>query len=406
MTIRVAHISTSRHGGAAVAAQQISSLLSDSGIESTLVSRDNLNSLQHAEISKVSRNLLGKIVTVCQQVNTLQPFGIVTPASISNIDLGKLLQNEYDIIHIHNWYNILNIGDFERISQDIPLVFTLHDERLITGGCHTTLGCEKFINSCTSCPAIRTNKKLVFRSKLQINDFFRQATNVSVISPSQWLKEQFIRAGLAANLRSLVHIPNSISPEYMGHSGYLGNSGTPHKLLFISANINTEIKGLSIFLNALDLLTDELSPTLIPQIELHLVGAGHVPGGKNSNIKIIQHGSKSKAEVRRLMSESTLLIVPSLSENSPNVIGEAQLMGLPVVGSSVGGIPELIEDSVTGFLTPLEPKLMAHNLRRAITSPILSVISARARSAAQVRYDALSIARAHINVYEKAINGV
>jgi glycosyltransferase involved in cell wall biosynthesis len=106
------------------------------------------------------------------------------------------------------------------------------------------------------------------------------------------------------------------------------------------------------------------------------------------------------------MSESTLLIVPSLSENSPNVIGEAQLMGLPVVGSSVGGIPELIEDSVTGFLTPLEPKLMAHNLRRAITSPILSVISARARSAAQVRYDTLSIARAHINVYEKAINGV
>lgn len=403
MSIRVAHISTGRDGGAAVAAEQISSLLGDSGIESTVVSRDNLNSFQYTGGSKVARDLLGKIVTLCQQVNTIQPFGIVTPTSISNLNVSKLLQKEFDIIHIHNWYNILNIGDFERISQEIPLVFTLHDERLITGGCHTTLGCEKFISSCSNCPAFRTNKEVVYRSKLQVNDFFRHASNVSVISPSRWMKEQFIRAGLDSNLKSLVHIPNSISSDYTGHAEYLSNSRKPHKLLFISANINTEVKGLSLLIEALNLLSDEQSPIFTPQIELHTIGGGHLPISSNSNLRIVQHGSQPRAEVRRLISESTLLVVPSRSENSPNVIGEAQLMGLPVVASNVGGIPELIEESVTGFLTPPDPHLMAKTLRRAITSPELSVISASARSAAQLRYDTRSISRAHIEVYEKAI---
>ena len=105
------------------------------------------------------------------------------------------------------------------------------------------------------------------------------------------------------------------------------------------------------------------------------------------------------------MTKATFLVVPSLSENSPNVIAEAQLLGLPVIASNVAGITELIEDSISGFLTPLDPVLMAAVFSRAFSSKFLSAISSQAKVTAQIRYDTKSISMAHIAVYRKALRG-
>jgi glycosyltransferase involved in cell wall biosynthesis len=68
-----------------------------------------------------------------------------------------------------------------------------------------------------------------------------------------------------------------------------------------------------------------------------------------------------------------VLVVPSRwPENSPNVILEAQAVGLPVVGARLGGIPELIEEGVNGLL--FEPDSAAdlrRQLRRLIADPTL-----------------------------------
>jgi glycosyltransferase involved in cell wall biosynthesis len=47
-----------------------------------------------------------------------------------------------------------------------------------------------------------------------------------------------------------------------------------------------------------------------------------------------------------------LLVVPSYTEGLPNVILEAFAVGIPVVATAVGGIPEIVEDAVSGFLVP------------------------------------------------------
>jgi glycosyltransferase involved in cell wall biosynthesis len=58
-------------------------------------------------------------------------------------------------------------------------------------------------------------------------------------------------------------------------------------------------------------------------------------------------------DLRILFSTSDLMAVPSVwYENSPTVIYESLQVGTPVVGSNIGGIPELVEDEETGYLFP------------------------------------------------------
>jgi glycosyltransferase involved in cell wall biosynthesis len=56
--------------------------------------------------------------------------------------------------------------------------------------------------------------------------------------------------------------------------------------------------------------------------------------------------------LRKYMQECHILVLPSLTEGLPRVLLEAMACGKPVIGTAVGGIPELIEDGVSGFLVP------------------------------------------------------
>jgi glycosyltransferase involved in cell wall biosynthesis len=80
-------------------------------------------------------------------------------------------------------------------------------------------------------------------------------------------------------------------------------------------------------------------------------------------------GSKSPAEIRRLHSESALLLHPTLIDNSPNAIAEAMASGLPIVASRVGGIPSMIRDGESGVL--VEPG-DAHDLAQATVKLLLN----------------------------------
>jgi colanic acid/amylovoran biosynthesis glycosyltransferase len=75
-----------------------------------------------------------------------------------------------------------------------------------------------------------------------------------------------------------------------------------------------------------------------------------------AHVKLV--GARSHNEVLELMAQSHILIAPSVTaadgdeEGIPNSIKEAMALGLPVVGTWHGGIPELVEDDVSGFLVP------------------------------------------------------
>ena len=81
-----------------------------------------------------------------------------------------------------------------------------------------------------------------------------------------------------------------------------------------------------------------------------------------------------RKDVLRFLQCSDMLVQPSIAyENSPYSVLEAMACALPVVGTSVGGIPELIEDGKTGFIVPpRDPKALYNAIRALIDNDTLS----------------------------------
>jgi glycosyltransferase involved in cell wall biosynthesis len=68
--------------------------------------------------------------------------------------------------------------------------------------------------------------------------------------------------------------------------------------------------------------------------------------------KVVFREPVPQAQLAKYMSQADVLVLPSLSEGLGRVVLEAMAAGTPVIGSNVGGIPEIIEDGRTGFLVP------------------------------------------------------
>ncbi|GAH67801.1 unnamed protein product, partial [marine sediment metagenome] len=71
--------------------------------------------------------------------------------------------------------------------------------------------------------------------------------------------------------------------------------------------------------------------------------------GDDKRIKF--YGFLQHQQLKELYKKANLLIVPSICyDNSPTVIYESFSFGVPVIGSRIGGIPELVKEGYNGFL--------------------------------------------------------
>ena len=89
-------------------------------------------------------------------------------------------------------------------------------------------------------------------------------------------------------------------------------------------------------------------------------------------------------DTRPYYAMATVVAVPSHSEGSPNVVLEAMAAGLPIVANAVGGVPEILEEGVTGIMVPARnPAAMAQALQGVLRDPEMQHrlgSAARARS--------------------------
>ncbi|MFC1599716.1 glycosyltransferase family 4 protein [Patescibacteria group bacterium] len=111
-----------------------------------------------------------------------------------------------------------------------------------------------------------------------------------------------------------------------------------------------ERKGLTYLIKAMPTILEK-----IPNTKLVIVGEGPQRPElekliQEKNIKLLGH----RKDIPKLMASANLFVLPSVKEAFGLVILEAMAAWLPVLASNVGGIPEIIEDNVNGFL--VEPK--------------------------------------------------
>jgi glycosyltransferase involved in cell wall biosynthesis len=83
-------------------------------------------------------------------------------------------------------------------------------------------------------------------------------------------------------------------------------------------------------------------------------------------------GEIAPSHTPSLLASMDISVLPSLSEGMSNTLLESMSAGKPVVATSVGGNPELVEDGKTGYLVPPgDPHSMAEALLRLLVSPEL-----------------------------------
>ncbi|NJK41757.1 MAG: colanic acid biosynthesis glycosyltransferase WcaL, partial [Acaryochloridaceae cyanobacterium SU_2_1] len=136
-----------------------------------------------------------------------------------------------------------------------------------------------------------------------------------------------------------------------------------------------EKKGIEYGIRAIAILKQEQ-----PNIQYEILGDGYLRESLQTLIAQLQlddtvHllGWKQQAEVIDILNKAHILLAPSVTgqkgdqEGIPVALMEAMAMGLPVVSTQYTGIPELIEDGVSGFLVPeRDCDAIAHKLKKLI----------------------------------------
>ena len=117
-------------------------------------------------------------------------------------------------------------------------------------------------------------------------------------------------------------------------------------------------------------------------------------------------GPLDAAAMRQAYLDADLFLLPSLSENSPNSLGEAMLLGLPCVASAAGGIPDMLTDGVEGRLygAALDADALARTVTEVLTRPDGgAALGLAARTRALDTHDPTTNAAALWGIYEPIV---
>jgi glycosyltransferase involved in cell wall biosynthesis len=143
---------------------------------------------------------------------------------------------------------------------------------------------------------------------------------------------------------------------------------------------------------AVDVLAEawRLAAPRVPEARLHLVGRGALHETATALVRDLPTQARwteslATPEVARALDDATVLVLPSRSEGLGRVVVEAFCRGRGVVGSRVGGIPDIVDDGVSGILVqPGDPQALADALVRVLSDrPLAERLGAAAHAAVQ-----------------------
>jgi len=401
--VKILHLTTTLLGGAGVATSRLTVAQgNDSRTIVKIISsleQDHQTELGAPQVNAAA--LKSKAITALQQIIAKKDIHFVSPLSASKLDWSFIQFFNPDIIHIHNWYNLLSLNDISNLLEKHKVVFTAHDERLLTGGCHITFGCRRYAQNCSKCPQVRFGGQLISRSAEKSHNFLSTSKGYSVITPSRWLTEKFELASFINPITQIKTIPNVVSLDQ--ESSRIKSTEPSVRFLFVTASSASSNKGLSDVVRAITQLSVK-KPGL--KINLEIAGVKNFQlDTKTSSFNLKCLGFLSENEMREAYLRSDALIVASKSENSPNVIPEAQLHNVVVIANAVGGIPEIIQNGENGFLYGLNEKSLLSALMDFIELPEQEKIKIenRALGSAKARHNTTQILEETLSVYRELV---
>ncbi len=281
---------------------------------------------------------------------------VISKDALYKLDL-LLDVHDIKIAHLNNIHHYITPAIIEKLkNKGIKIIWTLHDFKIIcpeNSFISNGVLCEKCITGSFYHCAINLCKKKSFlaSSLASFEAYYYHSKNTydlvdCFLCPSTFLSRKFIQFGFDP---SRLLVSNScydidLIDQYLLDYAADTTRPEPEKYVLYIGRLE-EIKGIQTLIEAVK----------DTGIKVKIVGTGveaqnyKTLACDNQNIEFL--GFKNKQEVFKLTRECLFVVCPSICyENLPFSIIESFLFYKPVIGSDIGGIPELVVEGKTGLL--------------------------------------------------------
>lgn len=339
-----------RRGGVETYVLELGRMLSEAGHEVQFFGMDgpgrevgNDWGIYSPKLELGGRQGLGRVAEIARTIRSQE-----------NHDLMSELLEKFqpDIVHLNNIHyhltpSVLEAAAEYKASAEKPvgIVMTQHDYHLVVpcDGClnnRTYEMCEKCLDGrylrCARRGCVRGGRAKSAVGTLESMYWHRRGTyrHIDVcICPSAYMRDRFERV-----------------PEFAGRTAHIPNFTNLKRLAK-----PVEKEGYVLYYGAYN--RDKGVATLLdvarrhPEIEFRFAGRGPYSEQMKGISNVRDLGFNTGEHLREIVARASLVVVPSeWPENSPFTVIEAQCLCTPVLAADIGGIPELMEDGVTGRL--------------------------------------------------------
>lgn len=261
---------------------------------------------------------------------------------------------QYDLYHFHSISSAISPMTVHWIAKRYPCVWTFHDCSPFTGGClyPTLADCDAFMRGCGDCPQLNDCPMLAhidctgliqnYKRKIATENLF------SAVVPSRWMAIEAMKSGFFS--QEPIVIPNCIDtsifkPTQKQHARHQLNLPEHEFIVLIGAtSLDDKRKGIEYAINAFQKLPT--APYVVA------IGAANTSLNKPNNISHFTGFIKDKSDLALYYSAADIFLFPSLADNLPLTAIESMACGTPVIGFAVGGLPEIVDHDLNGWLVP------------------------------------------------------
>jgi starch synthase len=248
-----------------------------------------------------------------------------------------------DLVHSHTWY--ANFGGYlSQILYDLPHVMTCHSLEPLRPWKAEQLG-----------PGYRLSS-WVERTAIEHAD--------RVIAVSQAMRDDVMRVYPAVDADKVEVVYNGIDPEEFFPDPRTDGPDRfgvdPHAPIVLFVGRVTRQKGITYLLDAAKSFDPGAQVVFCagapdtPEIEQEVRAQVAELAERRKGVFWLEE-MLPRLELVQFMSHASVFVCPSIYEPFGMINVEAMACGVPVVASSVGGIPEIVKEGETGLLVPLEP---------------------------------------------------
>ncbi|HXG08411.1 MAG TPA: glycosyltransferase [Gemmataceae bacterium] len=271
---------------------------------------------------------------------------------------------EADVVHGHILNgSYWNLWALPLLARKTPIVLTLHDMWLMTGGCDHSEACQRWRDRCGACPMMqrpwRRRNSVGWRDLTRLNLAIKRRVfrcvpvdRLVVVSPSRWLAS--LAADSCLGRFRIEVIPNGVDLDAFAPGDQaearraLGLPAAGKLFLAVAGNWGNPHKGGELLL--------PLAQALAADGVGRLVVAGRIEESLADRLRaaaaLVIPEVHDPARLRRLFIAADNSLLLSRNENFPYVVSESLACGRPVIARAVGGVREMIADGVTGYCLP------------------------------------------------------